>query len=87
MRRVYVGSFNNDRVYALDASTAQKLWSYTPGDFAGSSAAVATGRSTSPHSTTTRRCTSSTCPRTTPARRQPDPEHHDKPNRSPRPSN
>jgi outer membrane protein assembly factor BamB len=39
---VYVGSADNN-VYALDASTGAKLWSYTTGFFVESSPAVANG--------------------------------------------
>ena len=39
---VYVGSYDNN-VYALNASTGAKLWSYTAGSSVGSSPAVANG--------------------------------------------
>jgi eukaryotic-like serine/threonine-protein kinase len=39
---VYVGSYDNN-VYALDASTGAKLWSYTTGYSVYSSRAVADG--------------------------------------------
>jgi len=39
---VYVGSYD-DNVYALNASTGAKLWSYTTGGRVGSSPAVANG--------------------------------------------
>jgi outer membrane protein assembly factor BamB len=39
---VYVGSYDNN-VYALDASTGAKLWSYTTGNAIGSSPTVANG--------------------------------------------
>jgi eukaryotic-like serine/threonine-protein kinase len=39
---VYVGS-NDDNVYALDAATGARLWSYTTGDVVFAAPAVANG--------------------------------------------
>ena len=39
---VYVGS-DDHNVYALNASTGAKLWSFTTGDYVDSSPAVANG--------------------------------------------
>ena len=40
---VYVGSSDNDSVYAVNASTGAKLWSFTTGHFVHSSPAIANG--------------------------------------------